>query len=208
MYTMMDEWEEKMLMYGVIGVASAAGVVGLYFAYRRLFPVGAVQFQGRRWSFHDDDKIWMGRMILGECGEDAIGGDAVLWSVASRWVTKPVFQDKTFTQVIRAFSQPVNPLWADPNSGRCLERPAACSDAAIRRRQAITNTSWAALPSNIRQLVQDFVGGRTRNPISGYNNFAAAGSSSFTNTELTPVTVGGNTFIRDPGSLSGEVRIV
>src|SRR5690606_827334 len=97
-----------------IAVASIALSFGGYYLVRRYFPIGAVEFQGRQWPFHDEDKVWAARMVVGESGVDASREEAaaVLWSVASRWVTKPAFQGMTYTQVIRGFSQPVNPIWA------------------------------------------------------------------------------------------------
>jgi hypothetical protein len=204
-------WDE-VLMYSAIGVASVAVIASGYFLYRKLFPVGAVQFQGRKWHFHDEDKVWAGRMIVGESGTDATRNEAaaVLWSVAARWVTKPAFQGMTYTQVIRGFSQPVNPIWASNDQCNSSGRGCCgnCTSAQLSRRAYITSLPWTSIPASIRGYVEDFMRGALSNPIPQYNNFAAAGYVSGSNSELEPVTIGGNTFIRDPGSLPGEVRIV
>jgi hypothetical protein len=171
-------------------------LVGGYFLYQYFFPVGAIEFSGRRWRIDPTDKIWLARMAFGEAGENIQGAAAVLWSVASRWVTKPVFQNMTFVELMRNFSTPVMFNCRSGDASYC---------------QRISNLSWGEIPLEITELVEAFVKGRVSNPVSGYNNFAAQRairSSSLAASELPPITVGGNTFIRDPGTISGEVRIV
>jgi hypothetical protein len=174
-------------------------------------------------------------MVIGEAGEsgwdspDTLeqkkrAGAAVLWSVATRHMTLPsLFRSGSFTTTMRAFSQPINPIWASPAAcrngrgccgsvtGSCGSVTGSCSPTKLQRRLRIRTKPWLALPLHVRVLVDNFVAGRVRNPIPGYNNFAARGaisSRSLSSSTLPPQTIGGNTFVRDPGSASGEVRVV
>lgn len=205
----LDEPEEQLALYAVVGLSAVALGVGGYFLVRRFYPIGAVEFSGQRWHFHDTDKVWAARMVVGESGtSDMHAGAAVLWALAQRWVTKAGFQNMSFTSLMRAFSQPINPIWSSIGGSGCQRSPAQCSMEALARRQTIQSTSWSRIPAAVRTLVEDFFVGRVANPVPGYNNFAAAGHVSGSNSELPAVTIGGNTFVRDSGSLVGEVRII
>lgn len=171
-------------------------MIGGYYLYQYLYPSGQIDFNDQRWTIHPSDKIWLARMAYGEAGTNIQGAAAVLWSVATRWVTKPVFQSMTFVELMRNFSTPIMFGCRSGDADYC---------------QRITGHSWEEIPVVIRELVEGFVRGRVSNPVPGYNNFAAQRAirpSSLATSELPPITVGGNTFIRDPGTIPGEVRIV
>jgi hypothetical protein len=191
-----EAFEDRVVIATATAAAGTATLVGGYFLYRYLYPSGQIDFNGRRWQITPSDKIWLARMAYGEAGSDIVGGAAVLWAVASRWVTKSRFQNMTFVELMRNFSTPVMFDCRSGNADYC---------------QRISSLSWDEIPIGVRNLVQDFVKGRVTNPVNGYNNFAAQraiAASSLVASELPPVTVGGNTFIRDPGTIRGEVRIV
>lgn len=205
----LDEPGEEVAVIAAVTIASLVAAFGVYLLVRRYYPVGAVEFQGRRWSFHETDKVWAARMVVGESGTSNMqAGAAVLWAVAQRWVTKPQFQGMSFTSVMRAFSQPINPIWSSPSGSGCQQRPDMCSQTALSNRARIQSTPWSSIPMSVQQLVEEFFSGRVANPIPGYNNFAASWATSGGSSELPAVAIGGNTFMRDPGSLPGEVRVV
>jgi hypothetical protein len=204
----------------------AAGVSASYGVYRLFnypFPLwgATLELNGNRYHMSNTDRLWMGRMVVGEAGESGWdnpstaeakrrAGAAVLWSVATRHMTKPAFRDWTLTRTMRAFSQPINPIWASPLGEGCLRRPSACTPSRLERRFRITHLPWYALPEGVRQLVDEFFRGRLENPIPGYNNFAASGaisSSALAQSTLPPTTIGGNTFVRDRGSTPGDVSM-
>lgn len=206
---------------------AAFGVSALYGVYRMIFypfPLwgGSLELNGQRYHMTNTDRLWMGRMVVGEAGESGWddpstaaskrrAGAAVLWAVATRHMTKPAFRGWTLTQTMRAFSQPINPIWASPLGEGCLRSPSACTPSRLQRRFQITNAPWYSLPAGVRQLVDDFFRGQVANPVPGYNNFAdsaAISSAARAQSTLTPTTVGGNTFVRDQGSTAGEVRVV
>jgi hypothetical protein len=205
---------------------TAAGISALYGAYRLVmypFPLwgAAIELNGNRYRMTNTDRLWMGRMVVGEAGESGWddpataaakrrAGAAVLWSVATRHMTKPSFRGWTLTQTMRAFSQPINPIWASPLAEGCLRSPSACTPSRLERRLRITNAPWFSLPAGVRSLVNDFFRGNVENPVPGYNNFAGVGSirsSAIAQSTLPATTIGGNTFLRDPGSIGGEVSM-
>jgi hypothetical protein len=206
---------------------TAAAVSAVYGAYRLVtypFPLwgGTIELNGNRYRMTNTDRLWMGRMVIGEAGESGWDdpaqaqskrreGAAVLWSVATRHMTKPSFRGWSFTRTMRAFSQPINPIWASPLAEGCLRSPSACTPTRLERRFRITRAPWYSLPAGARQLVDEFFRGQVENPIPGYNNFAGRGSisaSARAQSTLPPRNIGGNTFVRDRGSAEGEVRIV
>jgi hypothetical protein len=188
---------------------------------------GVLALGNQSYVFTTKDRLWLGRMVIGEAGEGGWenpgklrDGAAVLWAVASRHMSKPVLRSSgSLTKTIRAFAQPVNPIWAGPWGCTWLSRSwrgccgsfwGACSLSRLERRARVRHTTWYGLPPQVRELVDGFVRGTVPNPVPGYNNFAAAGSissSARSRSTLPAVTIGGNTFVRDPGSTAGDVRI-
>jgi len=183
----------------LVGIASTLVAVGGYLLVRRVLHRGEIAFGGWRYPISDSDKVWMARMALGEagsCSSDKRPCAAVLWSVVSRWMTLPQYRRWSFEQLMRNFSTPV--------MYNCRR-----GDAAYCQR--ISSKSWEQIPLTVRTIVEEFVDGRLPNPVSGYNNFAAEraiASSSLRASELPPINVGGNVFIRDPGTEPGTVSIV
>jgi hypothetical protein len=215
-----------------LGLSVAVGGSALMLHRAFVYPLPmffqrGARLNGHYYSFTTKDRLWLGRMVIGEAGESGWDspsrledGAAVLWSVLTRHMTLPAFRGKSLTKTIRAFAQPLNPIWASPWGctwlssswrGCCGAFWGSCSLSRLQRRARVRYTTWYGLPSQVRELVDGFVRGTVPNPIPGYNNFAAAGaisSSARARSELPAVTIGGNTFVRDPGSASGNVRIV
>jgi hypothetical protein len=140
------------------------------------------------------DKLWLGRALVGETGGRARRDlEAVTWALAQNFVLvigagnrRPRFS--TFTDCIRAYSQPVNPRWIDPNGVKCRQHPGACTERHIARRRRISSMSWSSLPQATRQAVDDFVAGRLDNPVPNMVDFAAY---TFSGREIN---IGGNWF--------------
>ena len=221
--------EEPLKAFLYTAAFTAAGY-GIYRMAVYPFPVfgGVLEMNGQRYRFTTADRLWMGRMVIGEAGQSGWdspatleakkrAGAAVLWSVATRHMSIPVlFRSGSYTKTMRAFSQPINPIWESPTAcrngrGCCGSVTGSCSPRRLRRRLEIRTKPWLALPVEVRGLVDLFVAGRLANPIPGYNNFAARGSissGSLSSSTLPPTTIGGNTFIRDPHAQPGEARVV
>jgi hypothetical protein len=84
---------------------------------------------GKTYALTETDVIWLARSIRGECGANPSreSAAAVAWTMMNRFMLVPGFAKWTsYTDLIRAFSQPVNPAWfagglhcrpADPVAG-------------------------------------------------------------------------------------------
>jgi len=211
-----------------VAVVGALGSVAAGFLAYRLYQTmgsrGTMVWKGHAYSFTPEDRLWMGRMVIGEVGEtgwESSSKDqaaaAVLWSVATRHMSNPSFrQAGSYKRTMRAFSQPINPIWESHQAcstegrGCCGSTSGMCSPARIARRRAIRTKSWSALPERVRYLVDRFVRGQLENPVPGYNDFAGAShisNSAVRSSRLPAVTIGGNTFISRPAYEQGTLRI-
>jgi len=165
-------------------------------------PTGRVYVSGGRLlgpgstavSLTPTDKLWLGRAVLGETGgTDRRANAAVIWALAQNLMliigsrdSRPRFS--SFTALIRAYAQPVNPSWAVAGEGKCILHPGSCTPARIARRAATASTLYADLPAATRETVGAFFNGTLANPVPGATDWHA---SHF---EGATVQVGGNWF--------------
>jgi len=222
--------------FGILGAGGISYILYRFINYGTVFGGrGKISFNDFEYTVTADDRLWMGRMLIGETGESGWdsrdpaeqeakrqAGVAVLYSVAERFASNPSLRSNTgntFTGVMRAFSQPINPIWSSLSAcsngrGCCGSEGTMCTPAHLSRRQRIQSKSWNALPEGVRSLVDDFIAGRVTNPIPGYNDFAAAthiSQSALNSSVVTPINIGGNMFIKRPASQGfqqGTLRIV
>lgn len=151
---------------------------------------------GVTYTFTDEDKLWLGRAVKGESGTHAQGGAAVCWSMINNYLTTgprggPRFTAlPTFTALLRAYCQPINPAWLDPNGAKCRRMPQACTPALIQRRREHMAMPWESLPGAVRQIVENFLAGNLASPVPGSTDWAS--------TDWAPgvVNIGGNRFGR------------
>lgn len=113
------------------------------------------------YTFTEDDYLWACRSLEGEAGAHSCGveGEAILWTmlnylyfVRNRTVGRGVASTRpphTYASILRAYSQPINPYWADKGTPE---------QQANRRR--ITNMSLADIRPCIRELVLQFMQGK------------------------------------------------
>lgn len=100
------------------------------------------------------DAVWAGRMCVGEEGENASteAYRAVLSCLLRRYVVVKESQNTgwdSFTDLLRAFSQPINPRWE--NDG---------TPAQIARRRVMRSLEWRRLPAKVRSIVLALMTGR------------------------------------------------
>lgn len=109
-----------------------------------------------RFPLTGDDAVWAARMCWGEEGENApVAAYAEVLStmirrlviVGERSAGDPVW--RSFTDLIRKYSQPINPAWA--SRGTAL---------AVQRRARITGAAWHECPENARIAVVEVLSGR------------------------------------------------
>lgn len=128
---------------------------------------------GSTYTFTDEDKLWLGRAVLGEAGESQQGGAAVCWAMITNYLTSGprggtrFHLFPTFWRLLRAYCQPINPAWMDPAGAKCRRQPAACTARHIARRQDMSTRPWDRLPSSVRVLVESFLAGTLPNPVPG-----------------------------------------
>jgi hypothetical protein len=133
---------------------------------------------GATYTLTDDDLLWLGRAIKGEADESVRGGTAVAWAMAQNYMTTgpgggPRFAAlPTFTRLLRAYCQPINPAWMDPNGAKCRARPQACTIQHLNRRRSISSMSWDSLSASIRDIVTRFAAGTLPNPIPDLTDWA------------------------------------
>jgi hypothetical protein len=150
----------------VIGTVTGGTVVPrgrVYVADGSLYGPGGVSV-----PLTEEDRLWTGRMIVGETGgNNREAAAAVTWAIAQNLMlivgtgnARPRFS--SFTNVLRAYAQPINPRWEDRGT-----------EAQIARRARIRSLSWSALPEATQQAVDDFFAGRLENPVPDMVDFAA-----------------------------------
>lgn len=131
-----------------------------------------------------DDAVQMAKMIDGETwgSPSAADGRAMLWAIAQRsgiWA----FPEWTLADLIRAYSQPINPKWTRTGSA-CKkyyaadftgEIPDSCSVKRVDRRERNIAMTWADTALVARREVLAFAAGSTPNPVPGMVGWFAPG---------------------------------
>lgn len=127
----------------------------------------------RVYALTENDKLWLARAIAGETGEhlkNIDGPAAVAWSMMNRFLlTKGQDVWPTFANLLRNYSQPINPKWyrggsicANPSK---VQAP-ACNDKAYQHREYISNLRWQDIDRGIRDFVEAFAEGNVTLPDS------------------------------------------
>jgi len=165
---------------------------------------------GFRYRLTDADVLWAGRMADGEGDDDAA---KVLWSMTQRLV---LVRGSSFTRLIQAYSQPINPIWqrdgvcCRQGATGCPARPSEsyygtdyCSESRLRRRDAMFRKPWDELPAGVRRVVSDWATARLPDPVPRAVDFAAAAlvqRKMASNSDIRVVSRGGNWFVSKPAS--------
>jgi len=148
---------------------------------------GAIVHGDWRYQLTDEDLLWAGRMVQGETlpgrarrGEDAL---AVLWTMTSLFT--PAGQRAkygrlrfgTFTDLIRAYSQPINPRWLRDGffcrPGGRHHGTDACAPERLDGRERLQRMAWSELDAELRAVVLRWAAGQTTNPAPRAIEFAA-----------------------------------
>lgn len=125
------------------------------------------------WSYRltPDDVLWVARSAAYEGGDIA----STLWTYAQRMAS---FRPRSFAGMVRAHSQPINPLWESMTSPGCVAHPERClpsrpggPDPLVRRLEART-APWDSLASRVKVLA--WAQARTPNPVPRATDFADA----------------------------------
>jgi len=108
----------------------------------------------------DDTALWCARMLVGEAGKiHRDEASAMLWAMLNRWFLHPGRRHwPTFLDMIRRFSQPINPDWQ--RGGRLAKKHAGtihCTRGKLTRRELICSLDWDSPALNhVAEYIVDF----------------------------------------------------
>jgi|GEM_PF-5027341 len=148
---------------------------------------GVIKGPRSEYRLTDVDKLWLARALLGEVSESAArwqdsetkrGGAAVCWAMAQNFslIRGPgdaVPRYSSFTLLLKAYCQPINPKWASSRTQKCREHPAACTERHLTRRRRVSTATLASMPAGLLDLVDQWVAGQIVNPIPGMTDWHA-----------------------------------
>lgn len=110
----------------------------------------------RQWIVDESTLLWLARMFVGEGGHDCYEHKAriMFYAILNRWM----FWDKkrkfkTFLNLIRAFSQPINPLWQ--LGGKLAikyHNTEFASPERLKRRAYICQLDWCEISLTLREV--------------------------------------------------------
>lgn len=130
---------------------------------------------GASYTLTDDDLLWLARAVKSEAGTHAEGGAAVCWALAQNYMMLGANPPRlaTFTALIRAYCQPLNPIWMSLDGAGCRHSPGKCTPADLQRRQAHASRPWTSIEASIRDTVTRFAAGTLPNPIPNLTDWHA-----------------------------------
>jgi len=146
-----------------------------------------------RYRITPTDLLWTKRMLAGEVGESPPerSAAACLWAMTNYHMlvigprgARPKFS--TFTELLRAYSQPINSAWDSASDSKCQAYPSSCTPERLARRARITRMTLFS--SVIERVVSEWYAGRLANPVPGLTDWHAR------HWEGATVEVGGNWF--------------
>lgn len=112
----------------------------------------------------DDTALWIGRMCVGEggmkCSRDK--ASAMMWALMQRWMLwDKKYRYLTYKALMLAFSQPINPRWAEGgDKANKFKKTKFATPARLKRRKKISTMPWEKIPKRIRDAVIDFQNGK------------------------------------------------
>jgi hypothetical protein len=130
-------------------------------------PLAKIAWPGGEYQLTLDDVLWMARMARCEGGSAPA---ASLWTLTQRFVAAG--GDGTLGGLARAFSQCINPRWAD-GGDLCAANPSRCTEAQRARRAAAASIPWEQLPAGIQRTALLWATASLPNPVPRATNFAA-----------------------------------
>jgi hypothetical protein len=132
-----------------------------------------------------EDVLWAARMIHGETGGRPTDEDAaaMLWAIAQRSYWSTTWNRHTLSELVQAYSQPINPKWSREGSacreynGKTQELPQshACAEHRLKLREKYRRLEWNELSEVARRATIAFAEGKVTNPIPGGIGWFAKG---------------------------------
>lgn len=180
-------------------------------------------------ALDSEDFIWVCRMVVGERSSrihhDTTEIAAMLWAMVNRYLLHPglpkwlafakkhKIEGSSFTQMIRLFSQPINPRWSiGGDLARKYRNHPAGSKARLKRRARIQALQINKIPKKVREDVAKFFRGELAPPDEFFSvpKFRISNWASYRGVESSHpggVWVKGNYFLEDKALRSGIVVV-
>lgn len=168
--------------------------------------LGQIQTQaGYSYQVTPEDILWLARAVQFEGGDHA----STIWTYAQRQAG--FRRTSSLTSLLRAHSQPINPVWATAGAGKCVEHPDRCQPSSIERRRQARTTPWNSIRQEVRDKVLSWAQAQLPNPVPRAIDFAdATVSRSFINRNPGTVIVkqAGNWYLAPPSSKNWPANFV
>lgn len=113
-----------------------------------------------------EDLIWLARSVQFEGGDHA----STIWTYAQLQAKRR--RSASLAGLVRAHSQPINPLWESASTSKCQQYPARCTPAMLERRRRARTTPWSSLRSTVRSKVLAWARAELPNPVPRAVDFA------------------------------------
>lgn len=121
---------------------------------------------GYEYQITPRDILWLARSVKFEGGDHA----ATMWTYAQRQAFYR--RRSSLASLIQAHSQPINPLWADPEGEKCRANLTYCTPTHIERRQLAVSYPWERIEPSVRQKLLRFGAAELPNPVPKAVDFA------------------------------------
>jgi hypothetical protein len=168
--------------------------------------LGKIRSQGGyEYQLTPEDILWLARGVQFEGGDHA----STIWTYAQRQAK--LRRGGSLYSLVRAHSQPINPLWAVAGSGKCADYPDRCTSAQLERRRQARTTPWEGIRAEVREKVLAWARAELGNPVPRAVDFAdATVSQSFIrrNPGTEIVKEAGNWYLATPDTLSWPADFV
>ena len=126
---------------------------------------------GFRYTITDEDYLWLGRSLDGE-GPNVAG---YAWAYMQKFAGFPSARTRyrTLTNFIRAYSQPVNPIWMRGGSRCPVPVPGTdCDERLLQRREAKASLHPSQFPVEVIAALAALRAGVLPNPVGRAVDFA------------------------------------
>jgi hypothetical protein len=159
-------------------------------------------WRGGSYRVTPSDRLWLLRAVQAESNK-ADDRRRVAQTLLNRFVFLKASGSTaypTLTLFVRAYAQPINPLWESQSTSKCRANPRYCTDAMIAKRQEARNRTQ--FDSSTVDAVSDALSRGMTDIARSSVHYAAPGIGESGKIKLTSDKSGYNTFYAVSGSQS------
>jgi hypothetical protein len=183
---------------GGVGLAVGALALMLLLGGKRSTGGGSgsntLVWSGGSYRVTPSDRLWLLRAVQAESNK-VDDRRRVAQTLINRFVflkSRGSRAYPTLTKFVRAYAQPINPLWDDPSDAKCQRNPRFCTSSMIAKRRAARDRS--TFDGSTTAAVSEALS-RGMTAIGGTSvHYAAPGIGAAGKIRLTPDRRGYNTF--------------